>query len=106
MDDTIFSALLRAQNLLPGDLKEEVQRMPTRARKAELFLDRAIEIPLRIDNCEPFNNLLAVMSDEGHNNNDSLKKLATTIKQALASKCKVAIIIYNYNAVRIKISTS
>lgn len=85
MDDAIFSGLLREQNLLPGDLKEEVNAMHTRARKAEWFLDKAIESPLQVGNCEPFNSLLTVMSDEKYNNNDTLKHLATAIKQALAS---------------------
>ena len=93
MDDTIFSGLLREQNLLPGDLKEQVKTMGTRAGKAELFLERVIESPLNVGNCEPFNSLLTVMSDEQYNNNDALKQLATTIKQALASKCKKAIYI-------------
>ena len=87
MDDAIFTALLRAQYLLPGDLKEEVQKMPTRVQKAELFLDRAIEPPLNIGNSEPFNVLLAVMNDKNYNDNDALKHLATTIKQALTGKC-------------------
>ena len=42
MDDPCFRSMLYSANLLPGNLKDEVKSMPTRAEKAEHFLDHGI----------------------------------------------------------------
>ena len=42
MDDPCFRSLLYSADLLPGNLKDEVKSMPTRAEKAEHFLDHGI----------------------------------------------------------------
>ena len=42
MDDPCFRSLLFSVDLLPGNLKDEVKSMPTRAEKAEHFLDHGI----------------------------------------------------------------
>ena len=42
MDDPCFRSMLYSADLLPGNLKDEVKSMPTRADKAEHFLDHGI----------------------------------------------------------------
>ena len=83
MDDVIFLGLLRQKHLLPGDLKGEVQAEKTVARKAELFLGKAIEPSIDVGEFEPFSKLLTAMSDEVYLNDDSLKQLAAKINQEL-----------------------
>ena len=83
MCDVLFLELLKHQNLLPGDLKQQVQARATRMEKAAWFLDNAIEHPLNIDNFEPLCKLLTVMADELHLKYDSLKQLAAEIEQEI-----------------------
>ena len=83
MDDVIFLGLLRQKNLLPGDLKGEVWAEKTSARKAALFLDKAIDPSIDLGEFEPLIKLLTVMSDEVYLNNDSMKQLAAKINQEL-----------------------
>ena len=42
MNDPYFRSLLYSADLLPGNLKDEVRALPTRAEKAEHFLDHGI----------------------------------------------------------------
>ena len=83
MDDVIFVGLLREKHLLPGDLNGEVQAERTVARKAALFLDKAIEPSIELGEFEPFIKLLTAMSDEVYLNDNSLKQLAAKINQEL-----------------------
>ena len=83
MDDVKFLAMLKQRNLLPGDLKEQINAESTTAKKADIFLEKAIDRSLCIGDCEPLNKLLAVMSDEVYINSDPLKKLAEKIQQEL-----------------------
>ena len=83
MGDVLFLELLKHQNLLPGDLKQQVQTKATRMEKAVWFLDNAIEHSLNIDNFEPLCKLLNVMADEMYLKNNTLKQLATEIEQEL-----------------------
>ena len=83
MDDVIFLGLLRERNLFPGDLYEDLQTEKTTARKAVLFLDKAIQPFLDINDFEPLNKLLTVMSDETYLKNDALKLLAANMKLEL-----------------------
>ena len=83
MDDVIFLGLLRERNLFPGDLYEDLQTEKTTARKAVLFLDKAIQPFLDINDFEPLNKLLTVMSDETYLKNDALKQLAANMKLEL-----------------------
>ena len=83
MGDVLFLELLKHQNLLPGDLKQQVQTKATRMEKAVWFLDNAIEHSLNIDNFEPLCKLLTVMADEMCLKNIALKQLATEIQQEL-----------------------
>ena len=87
MDEVEFLGLLREQNLLYADLNEQIQATSTRADKVELFLEKAIERSFSIDDCEPFNNLLTVMS---HLNNDPLKQLAAKICQEIDKETSIS----------------
>ena len=89
MDDIVFLGLLKHQNLLPGDLKQQIQAKATRMEKAAWFLDNAIEHPLNIGNFEPLCKLLTVMANELHLKNDSLKQLAAKIEQELDEETSV-----------------
>ena len=82
-ESVIFSGLLREKNLLPVDLREQVQVKTTRAEKNELFLVKVIEPSLAIGDNKPLNDLFTVMSDEEYVNNNALKRLATEIKEKL-----------------------
>ena len=83
MGDVLFLELLKHQNLLPGDLKQQVQAKATRMEKAVWFLDNAIEHSLNINNLEPLCKLLTVMADEIYLKNIALKQLAAEIEQEL-----------------------
>ena len=82
MDDVIFIAKMRSKRLLPGDIKAKLKSLPTPATKAAEFLDQVIEPSLKNDDITPLKKLLTVMEDSG---NDSLKKLAKTIRSILDS---------------------
>ena len=86
MDDVIFLGLLREQKLFPTNLKERIQARSTKAQKTELFLDKAIERSLYIDDAQPLHNLLTVMSNENRHNFVHLKRLASKIKQELSKE--------------------
>ena len=83
MNDIIFLELLNNQNLLPGDLQEQIQSKATKAEKTAWFLYHAIESSLNIDKVEPLYKLLSVMSDEIDLKSDLLKQLAAEIAQKL-----------------------
>ena len=83
MNDTLFLEKLKSQNLLPGDLNEEVQAKDTTAKKAACFLDNVIDRSLSIDNFELLHKLLIVMSDEEDINNDLLKQLSSQMQEEL-----------------------
>jgi len=82
MDDAIFIAKIHSKRLLPGNLKSTIESQKTSADKATVFLDKAIEPSLKNDDITPLKKLLTVMEDSG---NDSLKKLAKTIRSKLDS---------------------
>ena len=71
------------KNLFFGDLSEEVKAKDTEARKAAHFLQNAINHLLKIDNTEPFDNLLEVMENS---DNGDCKSLAKEIKTYLSKE--------------------
>ena len=83
MNDVIFLELLRRQDLLSADLKEQVHAKATNTEKADWFLEKAIEPALHTDQLEPLNTLLTIMSDELHLKSSPLKNLADNIKQEI-----------------------
>ena len=86
MDDVIFLGLLREQKLFPTNLREQIQARSTKAQKTDLFLDKAIERSLYIDDARPLHNLLTVMSGDNRHNYVHLKRLAIKIKQELGKE--------------------
>ena len=83
MADPQFHEDLEKRNLFSGDLLQEVKAKDTEARKTAHFLQNAINHSLKINNTEPFDNLLEVMesSDDG-----DCKSLAKEIKTYLSKK--------------------
>ena len=76
MDDPYFRTMLFSADLLPGNLKEEVKSKPTRAEKAEHFLDQRIN-----NNATNFIKLLEVMEKCKDDNN--LINLARKIRNEI-----------------------
>ena len=62
MDDAEFRASLKSAGLLPGNLKSVIGSKPTRADKAECFLDDGIN-----NDIESFSKLLTVMENSDYN---------------------------------------
>ena len=83
MADPHFHEDLEQKNLFFGNLSEEVKAKDTEARKAAHFLQNAINHSLKIDNTEPFDNLLEVMENF---DNEDCKSLAKEIKTCLSKK--------------------
>ena len=70
MNDVKFITWLYSDDLLPGNLKEEIQSKPTAADKADHFLHHGIK-----NDIESFNKLLARMESYS----DHLRKFADKI---------------------------
>ena len=83
MADLHFHEDLKQKKLFFDDLSEEVKAKDTEARKAAHFLQNAINHSLKIDNTEPFDNLLEVMENF---DNEDCKQLAKEIKTCLSKK--------------------
>ena len=81
MDDAVFIAKLFSNDLLPGDLKNQL-KLPhrTSADKAVLFLDSVIEPSVTSDGGSSFDKLLNVMEDSEY---QYVKELAKQIKTTL-----------------------
>ena len=71
MNDDIFIAELYTNKLLPGDLKEHLESLPTSARKASKFLDAVIKPSIENNNITRLTTLLRVMT----NSDDSTVKI-------------------------------
>ena len=67
MDDEYFVAELYANDLLPGDLKNEIKSLTTSAKKATKFLDDVIQPAVISNRNEMLNILLTVMRNSGNN---------------------------------------
>jgi len=75
MDDTLFIADLFSEGLLPGNLKDQIQKKSTSADKAMHFLDNGIKPGLTSD-VGSFNKLLNVMKGSEYG---EVKELAQKI---------------------------
>ena len=78
MKDVIFAASL--VQLLPGDLKDQVESKPTQAEAAACFLDNGITPALECGKNESFSVLLSVMELFG---SIPLRMLAQEIKKEI-----------------------
>jgi len=77
MDDAVFSAELFSANLLSSDIKYLVESKPTRASKAEYFLDHMIKPSVTTGVGRYFDDLIKVMEDSEY---DGVKELAKLIR--------------------------
>ena len=84
MDDAVFTAELFSNDLLPGDLKNQLRLVHrTSADKAVLFLDSVIEPSVTSDGGSSFDKLLHVMEDSEYQH---VKELAEQIGTNLSCK--------------------
>ena len=78
MDDGVFTAELFSNDLLPGDLKNQLKLVHrTSADKAVLFLDSVIEPSVTSDGGSSFDKLLHVIEDSEYQH---VKELAEEIR--------------------------
>ena len=81
MDDAVFVAKLFSNDLLPGDLKNQLKLVHrTSADKAVLFLDSVIEPSVTSDGGSSFDKLLHIMEDSEYQH---LKELVVQIRTSL-----------------------
>ena len=81
MDDAVFVAKLFSNDLLPGDLKNQLKLLHrTSADKAVLFLDSVIEPSVTSDGGSSFDKLLHIMEDSEYQH---LKELVVQIRTSL-----------------------
>ena len=81
MDDAVFVAKLFSNDLLPGDLKNQLKLVHrTSADKAGLFLDSVIEPSVTSDGGSSFDKLLHIMEDSEYQH---LKELVVQIRTSL-----------------------
>ena len=80
MDDVMFTAKLFSHDLLPGDLKQQVQSKNTSAEKALYFLDNKINPDVTIGVLTSFDTLLKIIENW---ESDGLKELAKEIRTTL-----------------------
>ena len=83
MNDALFIAKLYSRDLLPDDVKEHVQSLPTKAKKAMHFLDHVIKPSVTIGVGSSFDQLLNVMEDSDY---QGVKELAKLIRNSLRKK--------------------
>ena len=85
MNDAIFIAQLYSCRLLYDDLKEHVESLATKAKKAMHFLDHVIKPSMTSDGSSSFDKLLNVMEE---NEYQHVKELAKQIKDSLRERYK------------------
>ena len=87
MDDTIFTAELFSNDLLPGNLKNQLRSLEPSADKAALLLDSVIEPSVTSDGGSSFDKLLDIMEDyEYQHVNSHVKELAKQIRTSLKNR--------------------
>ena len=77
MNDAIFIAELYSRDLLPDNIKEHVESLPTTAQKASYFLDHVIKPSVTSTSgvASSFDQLLDVMEDSDYQGVRELSKL-------------------------------
>ena len=91
MNDALFIAKLYPCDLLPDDIKEYLQSLPTRANKAMYFLDHVIKPSVTTGIGSSFDELLNVMEDgmeDGMEDSEhqGVKELAKLIRTSLRKR--------------------
>ena len=84
MDDALFIAKLFSNDLLPGDVKNQLKLLHrTSADKALLFLDSVIEPSVTSDDGSSFDKLLNVMESCNY---PCVKELANEIRASIRKR--------------------
>ena len=83
MNDECFMSDLYGEDLLPGDLKADVESLPT--KRASKFLDNVIKPSVEINDSRKLHILLKLMKE---NDNTSIKELADKIRMSLDGTIK------------------
>jgi len=91
MDNPVFLAELYSNDLLPGETKEFIESLPTKAQKSSKFLDSIIKPTVEIDNGTRIGVLVEVMKS---NEDDNVQRLAdemlSTIRQGSVRRKTIA----------------
>ena len=80
MNDDYFMAELYAMKLLPGNLKADIESLPTSVKRASKFLDDVIKPSVENNDCTKFHTLLRLMKKT---DDVAIKELADTIRSLL-----------------------
>jgi len=87
MNDALFIAELVSNDLLPGDLEEQLESQKTSADKATHFLKRVIKPSVSSRDSNSFDKLLNVMEDSEYEHVKELTKLIrTSLRKRLNSE--------------------
>ena len=78
MNDDFFVAELYSKKLLPGNLKADIESLPTSAKRASKFLDDVIKPSVENNDCTKFHTLLRLMKEKI--DDVTVKQLADTIR--------------------------
>ena len=82
MGDAIFMAILYSRDLLPGNLKEHIESLPTSVDKSSHFLDHVIKPSVNSGDASRFDELLNVMEDSEY---QGVKELAKLIRDSIGT---------------------
>ena len=80
MDDDYFIAQLYAKNLLPNNIKADIESLPNSAKRATRFLDDVIKPYVEKNDCTKFHTLLWLMRET---DDSTIKALAENIRSSL-----------------------
>ena len=80
MDDDYFKAELYAKNLLPNNIKADIESLPNSAKRATRFLDDVIKPSVEKNDCTKFHTLLSLLKK---NDNITIKALANKTRKSL-----------------------
>ena len=85
MNDECFMSDLYGNSLLPGDLKADIESLPTSTKRATKFLDNAIKPSIENNDSRKLHILLKLMKE---NDDINIKELADKIRISLDSTIK------------------
>ena len=80
MDDDYFIAELYAKQLLPNNIKADIESLLNSAKRATRFLDDVIKPYVEKNDCRSFHTLLWLMKENG---DSTTKALANKIRKSL-----------------------
>ena len=94
MNDECFMSELYRESLLPGDLKADIESLPTSTKRASKFLDNVIKPSVENNDSRKLHILLKLMKET---DDISIKELADKIKMSLdrTIKCMMNLTLPN-----------